>query len=283
MRSIAAHPDLDPLARSAVVVDHDSTRAEHLIATLTRQGFTVHASTDGLDALDRVHRTAPDLVTVQIDLPTIDGFETVRRLRRFFEGFIVLRSDDDSESAVIEGLRCGADDFLHEAISPYILRARIDALLRRSSRLLADIAAPADDLTWIEHGPLHLHPASRRVRLGGHDCDLTRSEFDLLHTLVLSKNQVFSKTALAQMLRAANGLHAAHITAHDRHAVEVHIMNLRRKLGDDPREPQWIETVRGLGYRLAAAASASAFAATTSPFAAAAMSPAQPLRLERVG
>lgn len=276
MRPIAAHPDADPHARSAVVIDPDPTRAAFLRTHLERQGFTVYACTDGLDGLDRVHRVAPDLATVHVDLPGIDGLETVRRLRRFFEGFVILVSDDDSESAVIEGLRCGADDFLVHPISPYIFRARVDALLRRSARMHAAAPAPQADMSWVEHGPLQLHPASRRVRLNGDECDLTRSEFDLLRTLLASKSQVFSKSTLAQILREANGLHAAHITAHDRHAVEVHIMNLRRKLGDDPRAPLWIETVRGLGYRLAAPADVAVRAPAT-------LDAFEPLLLERAG
>jgi two-component system, OmpR family, response regulator len=283
MRPIAAHPDADPHARSAVVVDSDPARAAFLRTHLERQGFAVHDAADGHDGLDRVHRAAPDLATVHVDLPGIDGLETVRRLRRFFEGFIVLISDDDSESAVIEGLRCGADDFLVDPISPYVFRARVDALLRRSARMHAAAPAPQADLSWVEHGPLQLHPASRRVRLSGEECDLTRSEFDLLRTLLASKNQVFSKSTLAQILREANGLHAAHITAHDRHAVEVHIMNLRRKLGDDPRAPLWIETVRGLGYRLAAPAGASAGMAADLGAVPADLGALEPLLLERAG
>jgi two-component system, OmpR family, response regulator len=250
MRPIAAHPDSDPFARSAVVIDVDPIRTARLTASLTQQGFSVHEARDGYDGIEQVRRHSPDLVTVEIDLPGIDGFETVRRIREFSDGFIVMITADDSESAVVEGFRSGADDYVVEPVGPYAFRARIDALMRRS-RTLVTAERPADDTVWLEHGPLRVHPAARRVEVDGRDCELTRSEFDLLRTLVRAKNQVFSKSSLALMLREANGLPGQHITAHDRHAVEVHIMNLRRKLGDDPRAPQWIETVRGLGYRLA--------------------------------
>lgn len=250
MRPIASHPLSDPYARSAVVVDSDSHHAERLAAFLRQQGFTVHTARDGGAGLEAVRRYRPDLTTVDACLPGIDGFETVRRLRDFFDGFVLMLTDDDSESAVVEGFRAGADDYVVKPYGPHALRARIDALLRRS-RTLTRAAQPDADTTWLEHGPVRLHPSARRVEVRGVECELTRSEFDLLCTLMRAKEQVFSKASLALMLREANGLLGHHITTHDRHAVEVHIMNLRRKLGDDPRSPQCIETVRGFGYRLA--------------------------------
>jgi DNA-binding response OmpR family regulator len=254
MRPIAAHPLSDPYARSAVVIDADAAHAERLAASLRQQGFTVHTAGDGSTGLEAVRRFRPDLTTVDVNLPGIDGFETVRRLRAFSDGFVLMLTADDSESAVVEGFRAGADDYIIKPYGPHALRARIDALLRRS-RSLASAARVEDESPWLEQGPLRLHPGSRRVEVDGVERELTRSEFDLLFTLMRAKDQVFSKASLAVMLRETNGLLGHHITTHDRHAVEVHIMNLRRKLGDDPRSPQWIETVRGFGYRLAPASS----------------------------
>jgi DNA-binding response OmpR family regulator len=256
MRPIAAHPLSDPYARSAVVVDPDVVHAERLAASLRQQGFTVHTARDGFSGLEAVRRHRPDLTTVDVDLPGIDGFETVRRLRAFCDDFVLMLTDDDSESAVVEGFRAGADDYIVKPYGPYALRARIDALLRRSRTLTGSVRVEGDS-GWLEHGPLRLNPASRRVEVCGVERELTRSEFDLLSTFMQAKDQVFSKASLALMLREANGLLGHHITTHDRHAVEVHIMNLRRKLGDDPRSPQWIETVRGFGYRLAPASVAA--------------------------
>lgn len=214
----------------------------------------MHEAHDGFAGLDAVADHRPDLTVVEVDLPGIDGFETVRRLREFSDGFVVIVTTDDSESAAVEGFRAGADDFIVKPYGAHALRARIDALMRRS-RTLVSAAGTQAETTWIEHGSLRLHAASRRVEVRGVECDLTRSEFDLLFTLMRAKDQVFSKASLALMLRETNGLPGQHITAHDRHAVEVHIMNLRRKLDDDPRAPQCIETVRGFGYRLAPTAS----------------------------
>jgi two-component system OmpR family response regulator len=254
MRPIAAHPLSDPYARSAVVIDRDPVHAAQLVTWLSQQGFRVFEARDGAAGVDAVATQRPDLILVQTDLPGLDGFETVRRMREFSDGFVILLSQDDSESAVVEGFRAGADDYIVTPLRPYALRARIDALMRRS-RALAGATTHTSDMGWLEHNLLRMQPASRRVELHGIECELTRSEFDLLFTLVRAKDQVFSKSSLALMLREANGLPGQHITAHDRHAVEVHVMNLRRKLGDDPRAPRWIETVRGLGYRLAPASS----------------------------
>ena len=258
MRPIAAHPLSDPYARSAVVVDRDPVNSEKLVAWLMQQGFRVHEARDAFSGVDAAAKHRPDLIILQTDLPGLDGFEMVRRVREFSDAFVIMLADDDSESAVVEGFRAGADDYVQNPVRPYALRARIDALMRRSRTLVTAVpAAVASDTAWIEHGRLRLQAAARRVQVDGAECELTRSEFDLLFTLVRAKDQVFSKSSLALMLRECNSLPGQHITDHDRHAVEVHIMNLRRKLGDDPRAPHCIETVRGLGYRLAAAATLS--------------------------
>ncbi|WJL94326.1 response regulator transcription factor [Microbacterium sp. ET2] len=253
MRPIASHPLSDPFARTALVIDRDALHSEKLAGALRGQGFTVHVARDGLRGVERASKHRPDLMVVDLDLPGIDGFETIRRIRAFSDGYILVVSDDETESAAVEAFRAGADDYVMKPYGPHALRARIDALLRRS-RVRLESSVLDDGAGWMQHGSLRLHAASRRVEVDGAECDLTRSEFDILLTLMSAKDQVFTKASLALMLRESNGLLGHHITPHDRHAVEVHIMNLRRKLADDPRAPLWIETVRGLGYRLAPAA-----------------------------
>jgi DNA-binding response OmpR family regulator len=253
MRPLAVHPLSDPYARSAVVIDPCPDHRSRLAASLSQQGFTVYEAHDGFRGLDMTSRYRPDLTIIEADLPGIDGYETVRRIRQFLDGFIVMMAADSSESAVVEGFRAGADDFIAKPYGAHALRARLDAMMRRSRTFVAaGVGAPAaETAAWLEHGSLRLHLGSRRLEVLGVECELTRSEFDLLATFMRAKEQVFSKASLALMLREANGLPGQHITSHDRHAVEVHIMNLRRKLDDDPRAPQCIETVRGFGYRLA--------------------------------
>ncbi|WP_396643747.1 response regulator transcription factor [Microbacterium sp.] len=256
MRPIAAHPLSDPHSRSAIVIDHDPDHALALVTSLRQQGFTVREASDGFTGVALTQRHKPDLVVLSLELPGIDGFETTRRVRAFSDAFVMMLSDDDSESAAVEAFRAGSDDYIVKPYGPYALRARIDAIMRRSRVLqtATPVVAESDMLT---HGSVRLWPGSRRVEVAGRDVELTRSEFDLLHTFMRARDQVFSKSSLALMLRESNGLSGAHITAHDRHAVEVHIMNLRRKLADDPRAPQCVETVRGFGYRLAPIAAAT--------------------------
>jgi two-component system, OmpR family, response regulator len=234
---------------TAVVIERDPSDASALSATLSRQGFTVTEAYDGFDGLDAVALHRPELITIEADLPGMDGFETVRRIRQISDAVIVIITNEDAETAIVEGFRSGADDYVLKPIGPFALRARIEAHLRRARSSAS--TTPGAEPAWMEHGPIQLHTASRRAHVNGRDRGLTRSEFDILSTLMRAKDQVFSKTALALVLRDSNGLTGQHITNHDRHAVEVHVMNLRRKLADDGREPQWIETVRGLGYRLA--------------------------------
>jgi two-component system, OmpR family, response regulator len=251
MRPIAAHPLSDPYARSAVLIDRDPVHTERLAEALRLQGFTVHTARDGLSGLEMVRRFSPDLTILDVDLPGIDGYETIRRLRDHSDCCVLVVAEDDSESAVVEGFRSGADDYISKPYGPHALRARIDALLRRRSRPIVVPAAVEQPSGWLEHGTLRIHADSRRVEANGVECELTRSEFDILLTVARAKDRVFSKASLALMLRESVGLPDHHITAHDRHAVEVHVMNVRRKLGDDPRSPRWIETVRGFGYRMA--------------------------------
>lgn len=253
MRPIATHPLSDPFARTALVIDSRADRAKALADRLSQQGFRVRSAATAFSGIDAAAQHRPDLVIVQTDLAGLDGFEAVRRIRDFSDAFVIMLSDDDSESATVEGFRAGADDYLAGPVRPHALRARIDALLRRSRSLTSTGAPRQDEGAWLTHGPLRMHPHSRRVEMRGRACELTRSEFDILHMLVRAKEQVFSKSSLALMLRETNGLPGQHITEHDRHAVEVHIMNIRRKLGDDARSPECIATVRGLGYRLAPA------------------------------
>ncbi len=235
---------------TAVVIDRDAAHAAALSSALTRQGFAVFEVYDGKDGVDAVRTRRPDLITVEVDLPGMDGFETVRRIRQLTSGAVVMVTEHDAETAIVEGFRSGADDYVLKPFAPFALRARIEALLRRTLPM-TDWPRVAPEASWIQHGPIQVHVGSRRVQVHGVDRSLTRSEFDILAALMRAHDQVFSKADLALVLRDSIGIAGQRITSHDEHAVEVHVMNLRRKISGDPRGPQWIETVRGLGYRLA--------------------------------
>lgn len=238
------------MTRVAVVIEDDDDLRLLLSQTLEQHGFITHSFRDGPSGVDAVRMLRPDLTTVDVRLDGIDGFEAVRRIRAFHDGYILIVSALDDETATVEGFRSGADDYVVKPWRPYELRARIDALMRRPRAIQPHEASAA---AWIRSGPLRLNPGSRRAELDGTPLELTRSEFDVLQALMQRPGDVLEKSWIALMLRRQSGTHGDHVSAHDLHAVEVHMMNLRRKLGDDGRSGRWVETVRGIGYRFAAA------------------------------
>lgn len=234
----------------AVVIDADPSENARFAASLAQQGFTVIKARDGKEGVTAVLSEQPAVVAVAAQLPRTDGFETVRRIRRHTDA-VVIMIGEDAEAPTVRGFRSGADDYVAGTIGSAAFAARVEAHLRRARPDLTEAApTPDPDASWVEHGPIALHDASRRVQLDGDDIALTRSEFEILSAFLRHRDEVFSKTRLALVLRHTNGISGDRVTDHDRHAVEVHVMNLRRKLSPDTRSAQWIQTVRGHGYRL---------------------------------
>jgi DNA-binding response OmpR family regulator len=162
------------------------------------------------------------------------------------------------EIDALQGLEAGADDYVAKPFRPRELRARIDAMLRRPRHHLATDLSPAamdtsaSRVGLLEHQGLRLDPETRIVTVDGADLDLTRSEFDILADLLGSGRRVRAKSDLAMMLRGEQYTGVEFVSDSDARAIEVHVANLRRKLGESPADPRWIETVRGVGYRLTA-------------------------------
>ena len=190
------------MTRSAVVIEDDDDLRHLLTQTLEQHGFAVHAFPDGPAGVDAVRLLRPDLTTVDVKLDGIDGFEAVRRIRAFHDGYVLIISAVDDETATVEGFRSGADDYVIKPWRPYELRARIDALMRRPRALQPGEAAPG---AWLEAGGLRLNPGSRRVELDGRSLDLTRSEFDVLQALMQRPGDVIEKAWIALMLRRQSG------------------------------------------------------------------------------
>ena len=209
------------------------------------------------------------LTILDVGLPGIDGFEVVRRIRRFSDTYVIMVSARTEEIDTLMGLAAGADDYLTKPFRPRELRARIEAMLRRSSweqvpgvergpahpstttvfRSPAQAAAPeGGDAVWLHHRGLRLHPDTRRCDVDGVPVELTRSEFDLLLALMKSGGRVITKNSLALAVRGSSL--GGYVSSVDRRAVEVHMANLRHKLNDGVSAPPRIETVRGVGYRL---------------------------------
>ncbi len=220
---------------SILVVDDEPPIVDLITGYLIREGFTVTSSCDGLDAVEAVRTHDPDVVILDVMLPGIDGIEVCRRIRTFSNAYVLMLTARGEEIDRIVGLTVGADDYLVKPFSPRELVARVKALLRRPR-------TPVDPAATVPSG-LELDEARRVVRVDGEPVDLTALEFDLLAALARDPGVVIGRQALLDRVWGAE-----FVT--DDHLVDVHIGNLRRKLGDDPGQPRFIETVRGVGYRL---------------------------------
>jgi len=223
-----------------LVVDDEPPLVRLVSSYLERDGFQVQAAGDGEQAVELARTFQPEVIVLDLMLPRVDGIEACRQIRTFSDAYIVMLTARTEEVDKLVGLGVGADDYLTKPFSPRELVARIRAMLRRPRTSPADdqAAAPVREL-----GELVIDPAAREVRLGGQPVELTRLEFDLLDALSERPRVVLSRRQLLERVWD-------HDWYGDEHLVDVHIANLRRKLGDDPRQPRHILTVRGVGYRM---------------------------------
>ncbi len=254
--------------RVAVVIEDEADIRQLLTDVLASAGFEVHAAASGLEGLELVRTHRPVVATLDVSMPGIDGFETAKRIRAISSTYIVMLTARSEEIDALQGLESGADDYVTKPFRPRELRARIEAMLRRprvhsdapaaaadppapsSAPVRAGAPAAESDDAWLEHRGLRVHPEMRIASRDGVEFDLTRSEFDILADLLAARGRVVSKTDLALMLRGDHYGGSDYISDADARAIEVHMANLRRKLGETPTNPRWIETVRGVGYRL---------------------------------
>jgi two-component system, OmpR family, response regulator len=250
----------------AVVIEDDADMRNLIEGILLQSGFEVHTATCGREGVELVRDTTPDVVTLDVGLPDIDGFEVLRRVRRFSNAYVVMLTGRTEETDLLTALHGGADDYIIKPFRPREMRARITAMMRRErsqtkgedpplpSQLPPEISPPEKQggQSVLRHNGLALDYRMRRAAVGGVALELTRSEFDILQELLRGAGAVVSKKDLARALRGDYYREDPSVSDSDERAVEVHIGNLRRKLRDDPESPRWLETVRGVGYRLAA-------------------------------
>jgi DNA-binding response OmpR family regulator len=215
------------------VVDDEPPIVSLVRGYLEREGWTVLTAGDGQEGLEVVRREQPDVVVLDLMLPGLDGVEVCRELRTFSNAFVVMLTAKSEEVDKLVGLAVGADDYMTKPFSPRELVARIKAILRRART--STLAAPG----------LDVDVARRIARVDGQQVELTRTEFEILAALVREPGAVVDRAALLASVWGPG--------FNDDHLVDVHVANLRRKLGDNPEHPRFVETVRGVGYRLAAA------------------------------
>ena len=226
-----------PTMRTVLVVDDEAKIVQLARDYLEHAGFEVLTAADGLEAVETARRRHPDLVVLDLGLPGLDGLEVTRELRRDSTIPIVMLTARDDELDKLLGLELGADDYLTKPFSPRELVARVKAVLRRTERS----AQPGD---VISAGDLVLDVPRMRAELGGRGIDLTTTEFNLLAALAASPGRIFTRSQLLDALRGIA------FESYER-AIDSHVKNLRRKLEPNPREPRYVLTVYGVGYRFA--------------------------------
>ncbi|MCR2823972.1 response regulator transcription factor [Microbacterium sp. zg.Y909] len=244
----------------AVVIDDDADVRHLLVEILTSAGFAVTAAENGADGVAAVLAHDPVITTVDVDMPGIDGFEATRRIRaNGNDTYIVLITGLTDEADIVLGFGVGADDVVVKPFRARELRARLLAMLRRP-RTAETVSASSNggerptpggftptDIVRLDG--LVLERDTRTVSVDDVDVPLTRTEFDLLATILESGRRVRSKADLVLTLHDETYLDPARVSDADVRAIEAHMTNLRRKLGDSVHQPRFIETVRGAGYR----------------------------------
>jgi DNA-binding response OmpR family regulator len=253
-RFVSAGGGLVEEPRVAVVIEDDADIRALLAEVLTQGGFDVHVAGTGAEGVNLVREFRPMVTTLDVSMPGMDGFETAKRVREISPTYLVILSARSEEIDVLQGLQAGADDYVTKPFRPRELRARIEAMLRRPRVPGSPVTSAAEEDEegdgWLEHRGLRLHPERRAAEADAAPLDLTRTEFDLLQELLRAGSRVVSKQQLSLALRGDR--HSDFVSDHDLRAIEVHMANLRRKIGETAAAPRWIETVRGVGYRLTA-------------------------------
>ena len=232
--------NIDPAVR-VLVVEDDANLVNLLRGHLQREGFEVHEATDGVTALEMARHLEPDVMVLDWMLPRLDGTEVLRELRTFSDAYVVMLTARVEEVDRIVGLSVGADDYLTKPFSPGELVARIRAMLRRPRHKNAGEGSGKEE-TLRFSSDLTINSAKRQVKLRGREISLTATEFDLLAVMAASPGVVFSRRRLLERLWGENYFG-------DEQVVDVHVARIRKKLEDDPSDPNYIQTVRGVGYR----------------------------------
>lgn len=230
----------------ALVVDDEAALADVVASYLRRDHFEVTVCHSGAEALTAAREVDPDVVVLDLGLPGIDGLEVCRQMRTFSDAYVVMLTARDSEIDTIVGLSVGADDYLTKPFSPRELVARIRAMLRRPRSVTAPVVPAGGGLGEQSprvFGPLSLDLAGRQAFLDDEPIALTRTEFDILAALSSRPGVVWSRRQLIDAVWGEPWVGNDHL-------VDVHVGHVRRKLGDDPADPRFLHTVRGVGYRM---------------------------------
>jgi DNA-binding response OmpR family regulator len=226
-----------------LLIDDDPAVHEVLRAYLERDGYIVHTSVEGRDGIAMSSAANAAMLIVDLMLPDVSGNVVLREVRRRSDVPIMMLSGRAGTEERIEALAAGADDYMTKPFSPREVTARVKAVLRRTQGVRSGL-----DVLSFDAGRLQIDGVRHEVRVHGRPCGLTLTEYQILAALASHPGRVYSRAELTYHA------HGYDFEGYDR-AVDVHIKNLRHKLGDDSAAPTIIETVRGVGYRLGVEAS----------------------------
>jgi DNA-binding response OmpR family regulator len=227
-----------PDSSTILLVDDEDSVQKLLTYPLEREGFRVVQARDGDEALAKFHADQVDLVVLDVMLPRLDGLEVCKRLRAESTVPIIMLTARDDEFDKVLGLELGADDYITKPFSIREFRSRVRAVLRRAA---VARSAPEDDEVISADG-LTIDVGRRTVELGDERVQLTYVEFELLRTLAANPGRVYTRRMLLESLWGGADYR-------EPRTIDVHVRHLREKLEHDPRDPEYILTVRGVGYR----------------------------------
>ncbi len=221
--------------RHALLVEDTEEYVSIGTRLLENEGYTVSVARDGGTAVQLARSRTPELLLLDISLPVLDGIEVCRQVREFTDAYVIMLTARDEEIDRVLGLAVGADDYVTKPFSARELSMRIKAMQRRPR-------TPPAPTGVRDFGDLAIDPVARQVRVDGEPVDFTRIEFDLLDTLAASPRRAFSRGTLMSQIWGQDWFG-------DDHVVDVHLANVRRKIGESAAQPRHIVTVRGVGYR----------------------------------
>jgi two-component system, OmpR family, alkaline phosphatase synthesis response regulator PhoP len=224
--------------KTVLVVDDEPKIVQLARDYLEHAGFEVVTTGDGARAVELAQARGPDLIVLDLGLPSMDGLDVTRALRAESNVPIVILTARDDEVDRILGLELGADDYMTKPFSPRELVARVRSVLRRSDR-----PAPGREGRLVA-GDLVVDRERHAVEVAGRPVELTATEFSLLATLAAQPGRVFTRSQLL------DALHGVAFESYER-AIDAHVKNIRRKLEPDPHAPRYLMTVHGVGYRVA--------------------------------
>jgi DNA-binding response OmpR family regulator len=226
--------------KKVVVVDDDPSVQEVVRAYLERDGYLVYVAATAGEGLAVAEKVKPALIVLDLMLPDRSGEDVCREVRERSDVPILMLTAKASEDERVTGLALGADDYLTKPFSPRELVARVRAILRRTQGR----EQPLVPLLQFDGGALEIDTVSHEVRRDGAEVDLTRNEYKLLTTLARYPGRVYSRFELISHVQGYE------YEGYER-TIDAHVKNLRKKIEPDPKQPRYVETVFGVGYRLA--------------------------------